>query len=59
LKILSLDFKVFYGQFPNLVADFGKGGAAAYLAAAVAAVRNFDAFSEDSDRYGEHDFGAF
>ncbi len=31
----------------------------AFVAAAVAAVRAFDAFDRDNDPYGEHDFGAF
>lgn len=32
---------------------------AAGLARAVEAVRNFEAFSEDNDPYGERDFGSF
>lgn len=30
-----------------------------FVAAAVAAVREYDRFSPDNDPYGEHDFGAF
>lgn len=48
-----------WGQGTILITHGVSAHGPAFVAAALASVRAFDAFTKDNDPYGEHDFGSF